>query len=102
MRRALSVAALLVIAAGLGAPSATAQDKSYHFPEVEIEATVNPDGSLSLVEHRTFDFNGDFSFAFFTIEPTHAPPENILDFAVSRDGEPQTVFTSEENGGFKA
>ena len=69
--------------------------KSYEFSDVRIDATVLPDGSLDLVEQRTFDFDGDFSFAFFTIE---WPPERIEDFRVTEGGRELPV-TSESTPG---
>jgi uncharacterized membrane protein YgcG len=45
-----------------------ATEKDYHFPEVEIDATVLPNGDLLLEERRTFDFrNGPFTYAYFTV-----------------------------------
>ncbi|MDQ4005771.1 MAG: DUF2207 domain-containing protein, partial [Actinomycetota bacterium] len=58
-------------------------EKDYRFPEVNIEATVRPDGSLVLDEHRTFAFTGDFSFAYFTIE---WPLSRIEHFTVREGG----------------
>jgi uncharacterized membrane protein len=63
-------------------------EKSYVFPEVRIDATVRPDGSLDLVERRTFDFDGDFSVAFFTVA---WPVSQIEDFKVAEDGRPVPV-----------
>ena len=38
-----------------------AVEKDYHFPEVDIDATVLPNGDMMLEETRTFDFqNGPF------------------------------------------
>jgi uncharacterized membrane protein len=62
-------------------------EKSYYFPRVDIDARIRPNGTLALQERRTFDFTGDFSFAFFTIESTHAPVENIQDFTIRENGE---------------
>ncbi len=56
--------------------------KYYDFPQVRIDATVNQDGSLSVVERRTFDFQkGSFSFAYREIR--HRLPGDITDFHVS-------------------
>lgn len=66
--------------------------KSYEFPRVRIEATVRPDGSLDLVEKRTFDFDGEFSFAFFTID---WPVEQIKRFKVAEAGRRIPVSTAE-------
>jgi uncharacterized membrane protein len=72
--------------------------KSYDFPEVRIDATVQPDGSIDLVEKRTFDFDGQFSFAFFTISE---PPQMIQGFTV-REGDRQIPFADESSYEFKA
>jgi uncharacterized membrane protein len=66
--------------------------KSYEFPRVRIDATVQPDGSLDLVEERTFDFDGEFSFAFFTI---NWPVEQIEGFSVTENGQAFPVSTAE-------
>jgi uncharacterized membrane protein YgcG len=91
---------------------ACSPSKSYSFPSVRIDATVHPDGSLSLVEQRTFDFHGHFHYAFFTVE--HKQFDDVTDFAV-REGDrtytPGTATTAghmvfddnvlEGPGGFK-
>ena len=69
--------------------------KSYEFSSVEIDATVLPDGSLDLVEKRTFDFDGEFSFAFFTVA---WPPEQIEGFTV-REGAAEIPTTDESSSG---
>ena len=47
--------------------SAGALAKDYHFTNVDIDVTVNPDGSFNVVENRTFDFDGDFSWAAYSL-----------------------------------
>jgi uncharacterized membrane protein YgcG len=95
--------AVPIVAAAIAALNAPREEsKKYHFPRVEIEATIEPDGDLRLVEERTFDFTGPFSFAYFTIEPTHAPPERIQAFTVTEGGRELNVVPSVENGGYKA
>jgi hypothetical protein len=87
--RAVLWAMVLVVVVGGGIALAAMDlpgEKSYFFPRVEIDARVRPNGTLALHERRTFDFTGDFSYAFFTIESTHAPVENIQDFTISEDG----------------
>lgn len=74
-------------------------EKSYSFPEVRIDATVLPDGSIRLVEHRTYEFDGEFSFAFFTVAE---PPANVLDFEVREDGRTLPVTRTSEFGHLKA
>lgn len=55
----LGLASLVVLAT-----PATAVAKGFSFPEVRIEAKIFPDGSMEVVEHRTFSFDGDFSRAY--------------------------------------
>lgn len=102
-RLALILAALIPLVLVSGILDDLAVGKSYHFPEVLIDATIEPDGTLALVERRTFDFRGEFSTAFFTIDPTHAPVSNIEDFTVREGGE---VIPHEDGfsdrGGFQA
>jgi hypothetical protein len=72
-------------------------EKSYHFPRVEIDARIRPDGTLSLRERRTFDFTGEFSYAYFTVESTHAPIENIEGFTIRERGQ-ELFHTVDESG----
>ena len=46
--------------------------KSYTMPQVDIAAQVNTDGSLHVTEKRTFDFSGDFTAVWFTVNPPYA------------------------------
>jgi uncharacterized membrane protein YgcG len=69
--------------AALAAPRPDAKD--YHFSRVLIDATVNPDGSLTLDERRTWDFDGEFSFITYTVD---WPIEQIEGFEVSEQGQP--------------
>jgi uncharacterized membrane protein len=85
------------------AGTAMGQTKDYHFPRVVIDATIEPDGTLTLRERRTFDFLGSFSFAFFNIEPTHAPRSNIEGFSIREGGqELEWVEETSDEGGFQA
>ena len=105
MKRAATIIVwtLALIPFGLAAYFVPRLGKSYHFPEVTIDATVNPDGSLTLHERRTFEFRGDFTFAFFNISPVHAPPSFIEGFTITEDGQPVPFDTYlADNGGFEA
>ncbi len=72
--------------------------KSYEFSRVAIDATVLPDGSLRLREQRTFDFKGEFSFAFFTVA---WPFDRIQDFSIHEGGRPVEAAIENE-GTFRA
>ena len=54
---------------------APALAKSYSMPEVSIEATVNADGSLHVVEQRTFDFDGSFTCVWWEFNKLYWPKE---------------------------
>ncbi|MFO7732814.1 MAG: DUF2207 domain-containing protein, partial [Candidatus Aminicenantes bacterium] len=60
---------LVPLLAALWALSAAvpASAKDYYFPEVRIAISVERDGTFLVDEHRTFEFEGDFSFAFLTV-----------------------------------
>src|SRR3954467_15943167 len=82
---ALAATALWTVAA----PGAGARDKSFTFPEVAIDATVLPDGSMDLVEHRTFLFSGgEFSVGTYAIDWPHGLVES---FAVRQGEQDLTV-----------
>lgn len=88
---------LVVVVAAIVFPIAipiwlAVSEKSYDFPEVRIDATLQPDGSLDLIEQRTFDFDGEFSFAFFTVD---WPLDQIEGFTVSENGRSIPVDTSQ-------
>jgi len=45
----------------------TSQAKDYYFPNVKAEYTINQDGSIDVLESRTYKFDGSFSWADITI-----------------------------------
>ena len=59
---ALALAGMLV----LGTSAAFA--KSYEMTRVWIDAQVAPDGSMTVTEERTFDFDGDYTFAYWELD----------------------------------
>ena len=61
------VVVMLAMLTSLFAPSATVWAKSYTIDQVNIDATVNTDGSLDVQESRTFDFDGLFHGVYWKI-----------------------------------
>jgi uncharacterized membrane protein len=57
------LAALLSFSAG----SAETAERSFHFSRVGIDAKVGADGSLSIVEARTYSLRGSFSWATYRL-----------------------------------
>jgi hypothetical protein len=83
-------------------------EKDYHFPEVDIDATVLPNGDLLLEETRTFDFqNGPFTYAYFNVDD---PLDHVRDFTIAErldDGTevpvtPDSAYHSVATEGFQA
>lgn len=63
--RSLLLALITILAAvggGLGAAP-----KDYYFPEVKISVNIERDGSFIIDEFRTFDFEGSFLAAWYTL-----------------------------------
>ena len=58
IKRAFFVVVAMLLALALSPRIALARD--YSIDQVDIEATVGSDGSLSVKEVREFDFNGSF------------------------------------------
>jgi len=41
--------------------------KDYTISDVQIEAQINPDGTVDYTEHRTYDFDGDYTWANYAL-----------------------------------
>jgi len=76
MRWVCVVALTLTGVAALGTPAAFA--KSYEMTRVWIDATVAPDGSMTVIEERTYDFTGDYTFAFWELDKGGADGLDVL------------------------
>lgn len=63
---AAGVAILIALCALMVLLPSSAHAKTYSMPQVEIKATVQPDGTLHVVERRTFDFEGAFTAVWWT------------------------------------
>ena len=106
----LGIAFLALTTAGLWLPPVIgrAVEKDYHFPEVVIDARLQPNGDLLLEERRTFDFrNGPFTYAYFNVDD---PNDHVRDFTMAEvldDGserpvEPSYAYHSIVTEGFQA
>ena len=74
---------LLATFAALVMPTrAMADDRSYEITQVDIDATVDADGTLHVVETRTFDFDGKFNGVYWDI-PTGYNSNNGMDVSVT-------------------
>jgi len=70
--------------------------KSYEITSVQIDAQLTRKGNMKVVEHRTFNFNGQFSYSFRSFPKDRVNyteirvSENGVDFVESSDGSPNT------------
>lgn len=85
---------LLTLSFTLLISSSSAFAKDYTIPQLHIEVQINADGSLRITEHRTYIFDGDFSWANYEL-----PKEGfstIRNIQVSEAGENFTNLNTEE------
>lgn len=91
-RRILALVAVLAVALAMSAP-AIALAKAFSMPEVRIDATIGTDGSLAVVEQRSFEFSGDYTRVYWDLEPPAGGA--IADVAVAGPGGPVPPTTAE-------
>lgn len=62
MRFKKAILTLLLILVISFIPIATgATTREFYIPQVQVDATINNDGSIDVIERITYDFNGDFN-----------------------------------------
>ncbi|MEA3076719.1 MAG: hypothetical protein QOF60_1627, partial [Actinomycetota bacterium] len=84
VRRAALAAALFAFVFGVVGISPAAA-KSFSVPRVVVEAVLNPDGSMRVVEHLDYDFSGVFHHG---TRPIPKGDYRIVDMTVSENGRP--------------
>lgn len=65
---AFAFALALALAFAFAVTPRQALAEEYSMPQVDIDATVGADGSLHVVEERTFAFSGGYSAAWFSLD----------------------------------
>ncbi len=73
-----SVAVLLLVVTCALVAVAPAFAKDYSMGPVVIDARVQPDGSLLVTEDRTYGFDGDFTFVYWTLNKKSSAQIEIL------------------------
>jgi len=73
-------------------------DKSYKMESVAVVADLNADGSMTVVENRTYRFKGKFTAAFRTFPLTSGV--SYTEFGVSENGEAYRLSDDKEPGSF--
>jgi len=84
VKRLAALAATLLLVAAAQPAAAQAEESEIH--SVVVEATVNPDGSMDVVETLAYDFTDERNGGFRTFEPGFGEYE-IVDFAVTEEGQ---------------
>lgn len=109
IRRTLAV--LFAAAAALlafVAPAAAQDDRSYRFAEVAIEAELRTDGSLAVVEQRTFAYDGTYRGAFYElpldgdqrVEQFSLSDSTGVTYRAASGGEAPGTYVDESDGDF--
>ncbi|MFD2533016.1 DUF2207 family protein [Gracilimonas halophila] len=87
--------------------STTVHAKEYAIPELQIEIQIYDDGSIRITEHRTYFFDGSYSWANYRIPKSGISAiENIQvseadeNFTNLNSEEPQTFLVEESSGAF--
>ncbi len=78
--------------------SAVYADKSYQMSRVDIRAYLSTDGSMKVTENRTYDFEGDFSYAYRTFP--YGQKVNFSGFTITEGNRQYRLSGSEEPGTF--
>jgi uncharacterized membrane protein len=91
LRRAFRIAALVlfvgILLAAIVGGKLLGLQKSFSLPRVAVEATLDPDGTMHVVEHITYDFNGNFHYG---TRPIPVGNYEITDMTVTEHGQPVT------------
>ena len=81
-----------------------AAPKDYYFPEVKITVSLERDGSFVVDEFRTFDFEGSFSEAWYTLPLSverkgYRYDASLEEFRVEDEGGRELPFQASTSGG---
>jgi hypothetical protein len=76
---------LILLTAGLALAARLNPPKSFSVPRVVVDAQLRADGSMTVVEHITYDFTGSFTYG---TRPIPVGAYQITDLSVSENGVP--------------
>jgi uncharacterized membrane protein len=88
----LLVWAFVVVALGVGwvSPASAGSARSFSIDRFDVEATVDPDGSMDVVERLTYTFDGVYNVGDRDIPP--GPGYEVVDMRAYEDGEPVEII----------
>jgi len=72
--------------------------KDYSIPKIQIDVQINTDGTVTITEHRTYVFDGSYTWANYRLPKSGYSA--IREITVSENGEPFINLNTEEPGSF--
>jgi len=90
----LSLIRFIILFVFANALTLSVHAKDYTIPELQIEVSVNLDGTITITEHRTYVFDGSYSWANYRIPKLGFSA--IRNIQVSENGSYLTNLNSEE------
>lgn len=96
--RSLNHYACLFLLMGVFLPQSILSAKEYSIPEIQVDVQINADGSLKITEHRTYVFDGSYTWANYRLPKSGYSA--IREITVSENGEPFINLNTEEPGSF--
>ena len=76
--------------------SYTTAANDFHIKEVELTYTITETGSVEVIEKRTYEFDGDFSWADYRLENEVYDNGDIRNVTISEDGEQYQLVDEKE------
>lgn len=78
--------------------SASLMAKEYAIPVIEVEVQIHSDGKVTITEHRTYTFDGSYSWANYRLPKQGY--DRVYDIRVSENGDPFYNENDETTGSF--
>ncbi len=96
--RRAALAALMMAVLLVGTAPHGLADKYDHIERVQVRAALTADGSMQVVESRTYDFHGTYRYAVRTLPI--GGHESYRDIHISEDGQAYELSDNEQPGTF--
>ncbi len=96
-RRALAVAGVMVALALTLAGCELPETEGFDITHVEVEAVLNPDASMDVVERATYDFHEGFSVGVRDFESSAFDEYQIVGIQAFENGEPLDTVTDTQS-----
>ncbi|MDZ7805612.1 MAG: DUF2207 domain-containing protein [Gracilimonas sp.] len=94
----IKVYAYLLFVIGVLLPFSNLSAKDYSIPDIRIDVQVNADGTVTVTEHRTYVYDGSYTWANYRLPKIDYSA--IRNISVSENGDPFINLNTEEPGSF--